>query len=319
MLPGTGEISVVNSIAGRHRKRHFGKWLPACLLMAMAGMAQQPAATIRTEVALVNVVLSAMDRQGQFVDGLKAEDFEVFEDGKRQKIEYFSDLSRENQMPLTIALLIDTSSSVKGKLDLEKRTAEQFFRDVLRKNRDLALIIQFDSEVNLVQDFTQDQERLIRALDGIQAGNSTSLYDAVYLAAEERLKTETGRKVIVVITDGDDTSSKLPKEEAIKSAQQIDALIYGIGVRGEYGANFSVLKKFADQTGGVFFSPQAKASEIQSAFKAIGKDLNGQYSLAYVSTNTKKDGTFRSINVRCKVAGVRIRARKGYYAPAGGK
>jgi Ca-activated chloride channel family protein len=208
---------------------------------------------------------------------------------------------------------------VKNKLDLEKKTAEQFFKDVLRKHRDLALIIQFDSEVNLIQDFTQDQDRLIKALDSLQAGNSTSLYDAIYLAAEERLKEETGRRVIVVITDGDDTSSKLPKEEAIKAAQQIDALIYGIGVRGEYGANFSMLKKFADETGGVFFSPQAKALEIQSAFKAIGEDLNGQYSLGYISANTKKDGAFRNIDVRCKIAGIRVRARKGYYAPGAGK
>jgi len=312
----------VNITSHHGRIGQFAKWLPVCLLIAaaaIAGLAQQPATTIRTEVAVVNVVLSAVDRRGQFIDGLKAEDFEVFEDRQRQKIEYFSDLSRESEIPLTIALLIDTSGSVKNKIDLEKKTAEQFFRDVLRKHRDLALIIQFDSEVNLVQDFTQDQDRLIKALGSLEAGNSTSLYDAVYLAAEERLKEESGRRVIVVITDGDDTSSKLPKEEAIKAAQQIDALIYGIGVRGEYGANFSVLKKFADETGGAFFSPQAKASEIQSAFKAIGEDLNGQYSLGYISTNKKKDGTFRSIDVQCKISGIHIRARKGYYAPGAGK
>lgn len=288
-------------------------------VLGSAGLAQQPATTIRTEVALVNVVLSAVDRRGQFIGGLKAEDFEIFENRQRQKIEYFSDLSRESEIPLTIALLIDTSGSVKNKLDLEKKTAEQFFRDVLRKHRDLALIIQFDSEVNLVQDFTQDQDRLIKALNSLQAGNSTSLYDAIYLAAEERLKEETGRRVIVVITDGDDTSSKMPKEEAIEAAQRIDALIYGIGVRGEFGANFSVLKKFADETGGVFFSPQARASEIQSAFKAIGEDLNGQYSLGYTPTNTKKDGSFRSIEVRCRISGIRVRARKGYYAYGAGK
>jgi VWFA-related protein len=312
----------VNSARCREQLGYFAKLLSACLLITVAeiaGFAQQPTTTIKTEVALVNVVLSAVDRHGQFIDGLKAEDFEAYEDRQRQKIEYFSDLSRESEIPLTIALLIDTSGSVKNKLELEKKTAEQFFRDVLRKHRDLALIIQFDSEVNLVQDFTEDQERLIKALDSLEAGNSTSLYDAIYLAAEERLREETGRKVIVVITDGDDTSSKIPKAEAIKAAQQIDALIYGIGVRGEFGANFSVLRKFADETGGVFFSPQAKASEIQSAFKAIGEDLNGQYSLGYISTNTKRDGAFRSIDVRCKISGVSVRARKGYYAPSAGK
>jgi VWFA-related protein len=286
---------------------------------ALAGSAQQPSTTIRTEVALVNVVFSAVDRRGQYASGLTSDDFEVFEDNRKQKIQYFSDLSKENELPLTIALLIDTSGSVKNKLAFEKQTAAQFFRDVLRKNRDLALIIQFDSEVNLVQDFTQDQGRLLAALDTLQAGNSTSLYDAIYLAAEEKLKEETGRKVIVVITDGDDTSSKLHKEEAIEAAQKYDVLIYGIGIRGEYGANFGILKKFAEETGGTFFSPRARASEIQSAFKAIGEDLKGQYSLAYLSTNTKKDGTFRSIDIRCKVSGVRVRARKGYYAPRAGE
>jgi Ca-activated chloride channel family protein len=261
------------------------------------------------------VVFSAVDRRGQLVRGLKADDFQVYEDKKPQKIEYFSDLSQGSAVPLTIALLIDTSGSVKNKLSFEKQTAAGFFRDVLRRDKDLALIIQFDSEVNLVQDFTEDPNRLIAALDSLQAGNSTALYDAIYLAVDDKLKNETGRKVIVVITDGDDTSSKLRKEDAIEIAQKNDVLIYGIGVRGEFGANFGVLKKFAEETGGSFFSPRARFSEIQAAFKAIGQDLQGQYSLAYSSTNTKKDGTFRSIDVRCKVSGVRIRARKGYYAP----
>jgi VWFA-related protein len=170
--------------------------------------------------------------------------------------------------------------------------------------------------VNLIQDFTQNQSDLLNALNHLEAGNSTSLYDAIYLAAEEKLKGETGRKVIVVITDGEDTSSKLRKEDAIEAAQKSDVLIYGIGVRSErFGSNFGVLKKFAEQTGGAFFSPHATLSEIQAAFRSIGEDLQGQYSLAYVSNNRKKDGTYRAIEIRCKVSNVRIRARKGYYAP----
>ncbi|HYK90066.1 MAG TPA: VWA domain-containing protein [Acidobacteriota bacterium] len=276
---------------------------------------QNQQTTIRTEVALVNVVLSAVDNRGQPVHGLKADDFLVFEDRTPQRVEYFSDLSKGGEVPLTIALLIDTSGSVKNKLQFEKETAAEFFKDVLRRNKDLALIIQFDSEVNLVQDFTQDPNVLISALGTLQAGNSTALYDAIYLAVDDKLKSESGRKVIVVITDGDDTSSKLRKEEAIEAAQKNDVLIYGIGVRGEYGANFGILKKFAEETGGSFFSPRARFAEIQAAFKAIGQDLQGQYSLAYSSTNKKRDGSFRSIDVRCKLSGVRVRTRKGYYAP----
>jgi len=278
--------------------------------------AQTSQTTIRAEVALVNVVFTAVDRSGHPVQGLKADDFEIFENKEAQKIEYFSPLGKGSEVPLTIALLIDTSGSVRSKLDFEKATAAEFFREILRPNKDLALIIQFDSDVNLVQDFTQKQDDLLNALEGLKAGNSTALYDAVYLAADEKLKGEIGRKVMVIITDGEDTSSKLRKGEAIEAAQKNDVLIYGIGVRSEgFGSNFGVLQKFADETGGAFFSPRAKFSEIQAAFRAIGEEIQGQYSLAYNPTNKKKDGTFRSLDLRCKVRTVHVRTRKGYYAP----
>ena len=278
---------------------------------------QEPQTTIRTEVSLVNLIFSAVDSKNRFVPELKADDFLVFEDHQPQKIEYFSDLSKEKSVPLTIALLIDTSGSVKDKLAYEKITAEEFFRKVLRKGRDLALIIQFDSEVNLVHDFTDDVDRLIGALDSLEAGNSTALYDAIYLAVEEKLSPETGRKVIVVITDGEDTSSKVRKEAATESAQKKDVIIYGIGVRGDFGVNFGVLKKFAEETGGSFFSPKAKLDEMRAAFRAINEELQGQYSLAYISTNKRRDGSFRTVEVRSKQSGVRVRTRKGYYAAKG--
>lgn len=288
--------------------------LPGFCAPRIAGQDSQ--AIIRAEVALVNVVFTAVDRNGRPVRGLKREDFQVFEDRKLQKIEFFGELGKGSEVPLTIALLIDTSGSVKDKLEYEKATAAEFFKQVLRPNKDLALIIQFDSEVNLVQDFTQNQNDLINAMKGLRAGNSTCLYDAIYLAAEEKLKHETGRKVMVVISDGADTASKLRKEDAIEAAQKSDVLIYGIGVRSKiFGSDFGALKKFAQETGGSFFSPQAKFEEIQAAFHSIGEELQGQYSLAYTSTNTKRDGTFRSIDLRCKKGGVRIRVRKGYYAP----
>jgi len=276
---------------------------------------QNPQTTIRAEVALVNVIFSATDSRNRPVTGLKKDDFVLFENRQKQTIDYFSEVDEAGAVPLTIALLIDTSGSVKSKLEYEKQTAAEFFKSILRKDKDLALIIQFDSEVNLVQDFTGDADRLIDALDTLEAGNSTSLYDAIYLAADEKLRHEVGRRVIVAISDGEDTSSKIAKEEAIETAQRNDILIYGIGVRGEMGTDFGVLKRFAEETGGSFFSPRANQAEIRAAFRAIGEELKGQYSLAYRSTNTKKDGSFRSIDLRCKVSGVRIRARKGYYAP----
>jgi VWFA-related protein len=278
---------------------------------------QQPQTVIRTEVALVNVIFSVVDGKGKAISGLTTNDFEVFEDNQEQKIEYFSELNENTDVPLTVALLIDTSGSVKRKLAYEQETAAEFFREIIRPGKDLALIMQFDSDVNLVQDFTDDQNRLLSALESLEAGNSTSLYDAIYLAAEEKLTGEVGRKVIVVITDGEDTASKVRKEQAIEAAQKADATIYGIGVASEFGVNFGVLKKFSDDTGGSFFSPHARFSDVQEAFRAIGQDLKNRYSLAYTSNYKKKDGSFHSISIRCKVKGVRVRSRKGYYSPRG--
>jgi VWFA-related protein len=274
---------------------------------------QQPQTTIRAEVGLVNIVFTAMDKKGRSVPGLKADDFEVFDNKQPQKIEFFSELGKGSDVPLTIALLIDTSGSVKDKLEYEKATAAEFFKEILRPQKDLALIIQFDSEVNLVQDFTQSYEALLEGLDSLDAGNSTSLYDAIFLAADEKLKYEVGRKVIVIVADGDDNTSKVKKEEALEAAQKNDVIIYGIGVQ-TMDSSFGPLKKFAEETGGAFFSPRASFAEIQAAFRSIGEDIQGQYSLAY-GLNARKDGSFHTIDIRCKVRGVRIRTRKGYYAP----
>ncbi len=289
----------------------------ALFLPRLETSAQESRPTIRAEVSLVNVVFTATDDKGRPVENLKADDFRVFENRTPQEIEYFSPMDQTEKVPLTIAFLIDTSGSVRSKLEHEKATAREFFQEVLRPDKDLALIIQFDSEVNLVQDFTQNPKDLLNALDYLlKAGNSTSLYDAIYLAAEEKLRGEIGRKVMVVMTDGEDTASKVGKEEAIEAAQKSDAVIYGIGVRGKgYGTDFGVLKQFADETGGIFFSPRAELDELREAFRLIGQDIRGQYSLAYSPTDKRKDGKFRAIDVRCRVRGVKIRARKGYYAP----
>jgi VWFA-related protein len=292
--------------------------LAVLLILASIGprtFSQEPTPTIRAEVALVNVVFTIIDRQGKHLSGFKPTDFEVFENKQPQTIEYFSELGKGSEVPLTIALLIDTSASVKDKLEIEKATASEFFKEILRPSKDLALILQFDSDVNLVQDFTQDQKILTKALAKLEAKSVTSLYDAVYLASEEKLKKEIGRKIILVITDGEDTGSMIRKDRAIEAAQRNDIVIYGIGVLGSEGTNFEVLKSFAKETGGIAFTPHAKFSEIQAAFKSIGREIQGQYSLAYVSTNPKKDGTYRSIDLRCKVRGAQVRSRKGYYAP----
>jgi len=305
-----------------HGKEWSSGWILIALFLLVfiisknEGFSQEEQPTIRAEVSLVDIVFNAIDNSGHPVQGLTANNLMVLENKEPQDIEYFTALGKTSDVPLTIALLIDTSGSVKDKLEDEKATAAEFFKEILRPNKDLALILQFDSYVNLVQDFTQSQQDLLKALGSLKAGNQTALYDAIFLASEEKLKSEIGRKVIVVITDGVDNASKVKKEEAIEAAQKSNALIYGIGVHSDYEPyDFGVLKKFTEETGGAFFSPRAKFSEIQAAFKAIGEEIQGQYSLAYTSTDTRKDGSYRKIELRCKINGVRIRARKGYYAP----
>ena len=291
-----------------------GAIIPVMFSIGTTGFPQQK--TIRREVAIVNITFSALDKHGMPVTGLSAGDFSVFENGEPQEIEFFSETAKSDEVILTIALLIDTSGSVKDKLRYEIDTAAEFFKEILRPSKDLALIIQFDSEVNLVQDFTQDQKDLIDALNSIRAGGNTALYDAVYLAAEEKLRYEAGRKVMVVISDGEDTASLVSRDEALEAAQKSNALIYGIGVRGKGSlGGFGDLKEFAEQTGGAFFSPRAEFKDIQETFRKIGIDIKGQYSLAYVPTDKRKDGTFRRIEIHCNKRDVRIRARRGYYAP----
>jgi len=286
------------------------------LVLSVSLFGLPPQATFRSDVSIVNINFNAVDKKENPVNGLEVSDFQIFENGVPQKIEFFSETGKREDVILTIALIIDTSGSVKDKLRHEIDTASEFLREILRPEKDLALIIQFDSEVNLVQDYTQNLNRLENALNSLRAGGETSLYDAVYLAAEEKLRYEAGRKVMVVISDGEDTGSLVSKEEAIEAAQISDALIFGIGVRGRQSrGGFGDLKRFCEQTGGAFFSPRAKFEEIQEAFRSIGKALKGQYSLAYSPTDQRKDGTFRAIEIRCKNRSIRIRARKGYYAP----
>ena len=189
------------------------------LVLSIGLFGRPPQVTFRSDVSIVNINFNALDKKGDPVNGLEAGDFQIFENGEPQTIEFFSETGKREDVLLTIALIIDTSGSVKDKLSYEINTASEFFREILRPEKDLALIIQFDSEVNLVQDYTQDLNRLENALNSLRAGGETSLYDAVYLAAEEKLRYEAGRKVMVVISDGEDTGSLVSKEEAIEAAQ----------------------------------------------------------------------------------------------------
>ncbi len=276
----------------------------------------EPQANYKAQVNMVNIVFTVTDSKGAFVNSLAEQDFEVFENGAPQSILYFNNYSKGGEISITMALLVDTSGSVKDKLGLEIDTALEFLRNVLRPQKDLAMILQFSSEVELVQDFTDNLKLLEKGLSSLRGGGGTSLYDAIFLAVNEKLRHEAGRKVIVILSDGADNQSKVKKEEALQASQRADVLIYGIGVRGAgYPADFGVLKQFARDTGGRFFLAKVRLAELQQAFREINQDLKNQYALAYSPTNTKMDGTFRRTEVKARRKGFNVKSRTGYFAP----
>lgn len=276
---------------------------------------QQEQTTLRVDVDLVNVLCTVQTRKGQFVTDLKRQDFRIEEDGAAQSVTHFA---KEVNLPLTLGILVDTSPSVQDILPLEQRAAVEFLRTVLKKN-DLAMIINFDRSVSLIQDFTNSLSLLERAVGLLAIGGGTSLHDAVFLACDEKLSHESGRKAIVLISDGGDTTSKLKIREAIESAQRADTVIYAISnqiggfYRRAYG-NSGALKKYARATGGTAFFPN-RPQKFRSAFQAIETELRSQYLLSYQSSNGKRDGSYRSIKVKLpNRKGLRVKARKGYYA-----
>lgn len=273
----------------------------------------QPA--FRATVEMVNI-LCTVQNHGRYVDDLTRDDFEIYEDGVKQDIRYFSRETGEDAQPLNVMMLVDTSGSVKDKLYFEKQAAMAFLEETLRKNKDMAAILQFDSEIMLDQDFTFDLPLLDAALKDIRAGGATKLYDAIWLAVDELLGEQVGRRVIVVLSDGDDTHSQKTDDDAIKIAQDYDVVIYGIGVKGgRFDSNFGKLKQFARETGGLFFNSKASLDELRSAFAKINAAVKNQYSIAYVPKNPARDGSFREITVKLRRSGLKVSHRKGYYAP----
>jgi Ca-activated chloride channel homolog len=283
-------------------------------LSPAANQDEDESAIFRAAVEMVNV-LCTVSRGDQYVQGLVRDDFEVFENGVRQEIHYFTQESDDDAQPLNIVLLIDTSGSVKDMLMFQQRAAKAFLESTLRPQRDMAAVIQFDSEITLVQDFTYDLELLHSSIRGIRAGGATKLYDAVYVAVDDALRHEVGRRIMVVLSDGDDTQSVLKDQDAIQAAQAHDVMIFGVGVRSSrFRADFGKLRQFARETGGLFFNSRARLDDLEDAFARINAAIKNQYSVGYVSTNPARDGSFREIEVRVGGRGLNVSHRKGYYA-----
>ena len=288
--------------------------------------------TLKVDVDVVSVLASVRDKKNTLIPNLEKQDFTVLEDGKPQTIKYFT---KESDLPLTIGLLVDVSRSQENLIDIERRAADQFFRQVLRK-KDIAFLISFGEESELLQDYTSSPRLLLDGLNqlrvsggagGLHPGpvptisqqRGTVLFDAIYLAANEKLKGEVGRKVIVVITDGVDQGSKLNRSQAIEAAQKSDAVIYSIDYEdpryhGMFGpSGEGDLKKMSDETGGHVYKVDRKMT-LDMVFKELQDEMRSQYMIGYTPSNEAKDGGYRHIDIRTSNKDLKVQARKGYYA-----
>jgi VWFA-related protein len=297
--------------------------------LAMPATPQEPSQgpALRSTVNLVNLFATARDKNKRIVGDLKQEDFKVFEDNQEQKIAFFS---KEVTLPITLGLLIDTSGSEQNRLGAEQEAASRFLERVMRKG-DEAMVMSFDLDVDLLADFTDDRAQIDRAINKARIGavsggvvtpgtipsntGGTHFYDAVFLACNDKLVTEAGRKALVIITDAQDEGSRLRLEEAIESAQRTDTVVHVLLVHDPgYSWRPDVAKKLSDETGGrtIEVSTEKKLNE---AFDQISEELRSQYTLGYYPTNTAKDGRFRKVRVETANKDYRLLTRKGYYAP----
>jgi VWFA-related protein len=274
-------------------------------------------APIKVRVELVNILMSVTDKRNRLVTDLTKDDFRVFEDGRPQDIRFFS---RESDLPLRIGMLIDTSNSIRDRLRFEQEAAIEFLTTTLRAGKDLAFVLSFDLEPQLVQDYTDDIDKLSDAIHGLQAGGVTSLYDAMYTSCKEKMlffppPEPYLRRVMIIISDGQDNQSEHTREEALAMAQRAEVTIYAISTNrtGAEGRGDRVLRRLADETGGRAFFP-FEAGDLTANFQEIARELRSQYSLGYVSTNTAHDGTFRAITIQAVDKGLHVRAKNGYFA-----
>jgi VWFA-related protein len=312
--------------------------LPLLLVRLEAQKPEEDAGEpIKVDVDVVNLYCAVRTKQNALIGNLEKTDFTLAEDGTRQEIKYFT---RETDLPLTIGLLVDVSNSQRNLIEIERRAAASFFSSVLKK-KDVAFLISFGADSELLEDVTGSPRALQEGLNrmklnggfaGINSGpvptmnkpKGTVLYDAVYLAANDMLSKEVGRKAIVLITDGEDEGSQLSMKSAIEAAQKSDAIIYGVlyvdrqfygGINMGYSGE-SVLKQMAEETGGRLFQVDRK-NTLEAIFDQIQQEMRTQYAIGYTPTNGKKDGSFRKIDLRTSNKDLKVQVRKGYYALPG--
>jgi Ca-activated chloride channel family protein len=296
-----------------------------------AGTKELP--SIRVLTGLVHLVVTVTDHHRNFITDLDQTDFKVLENGTPQDIRFFG---RETDLPLRIGLLLDTSNSIRPRLQFEQEAAINFLSKVIRRNKDMAFLMTFDNEPEVIQEYTENLSLLTDAIRKQRAGGGTALDDAIYRASEMLSNPPLPpgpnpevRRVIVVISDGDDNLSDHALSEAIEGAIRAETAVYSISTNTEWvaiddesrpskyhlDAGDKILQKFADETGGRVFFPY-KIDDLAQSFMDIGSELRSQYFIAYSPTIPLSQGRYRRIEVQTDRKSLNVRTRKGYYAAA---
>lgn len=303
----------------------------ACVLAVMAAFAPRSQAQVptrpdqqvfRSAVDVVSLNVTVVDAQNHYVTDLGEGDFMVFEDGTKQDLIFFNRVS----LPIALSILMDTSASMENRLQIAQEAAIGFAKKL--RPQDLAQVVDFDSRVEITQDFTNKAEELERAIRATTAGGSTALHNAIYISLKELAKIkaksqdEVRRRAIVVLSDGEDTSSLVTYEEVLELAKRSETALYTIGLqpkeaiasKGFREAEF-VLRQLAQETGGRSFFI-SRAEDLKDVYGQISEELSSQYTVGYAPKNGRRDGSWRRINVQIARAGALARTKRGYYAPA---
>jgi VWFA-related protein len=291
-----------------------GKSAPAASANAAELSSDQ---TIRLDVTRVPVLFTVADKKGHFVTDLTKDEFEVIENKKQQTI---LDFNGESELPLRLAVLIDTSNSIRERFKFQQEAATDFVQTVVRPVLDKAMVVSFDTSAELVADMTDDVGKLNNSIAALRPGGGTALYDAIFFACKEKLQDqppEKFRRAMVILSDGEDNQSRYTRDQALEMAQKADVVIYTIStnISGQELAGDKVLKYFAQETGGQVFFP-FKAADLAQSFENIANELRHQYIVVYRPEPLKADGLYHTLDIKVKGRkDLVVRARHGYYAP----
>jgi VWFA-related protein len=273
---------------------------------------------ILVDVTRVNMLFTVTDKKGKFITNLTKDDFDVIENRKSQVIQEFT---AESDLPLRLAVLIDTSNSIRDRFRFEQEAMVQFINSVVRPRQDKMMIVSFDTSAELRADLIDDTEKLAKTIRDLRPGGGTAFYDAIFYASRDKLQQDQPRhkfrRAIIVVSDGEDNQSRVTRDQALEMAQKADAVIYCISTnisRIETDGD-KVLRYFAQETGGQAFFP-FKVEDLDQSFENIANELRHQYNIFYRPEPLKTDGLYHPVALKVKSRkDVVVRARKGYYAP----